>query len=343
MIEVQLSRAAALNLVLTLLLVLFSFIWEETQLRTLVVGAFGAAAMYALLRERKPEVAPAKPIPGLQSAPEPPPATDPLKQSPLAELDWDEMARSLTALNDHDRQMTLQILRRVYAAAVDNGGLQSGSGEAKRLERVVWTVEQECQRLIQAAQQVNREHSDDDMLTKASEVVDWALQKAPEITELNISDLLMAKAVADINHHQVGVNNIVVNLSELKAIHNVDRDTAIDKSRRRALAARRSLAAIENNGLVLSEALISSHGDLEPFESITGMQVVSLGSEKGYVTFEGNGRAWALKQAFSRDVGIKVEVRLFEFPTSSIHEDIIRRVERVRKWKNVTDEWPALV
>lgn len=349
LIEVQLSRIAVLSMVLTLTLVAFSFLWEETQLRTLVVGAVGAVAMYVLLHERKPKVVSEKPIPGLRTSPEPPPRTDPLKESPSSELDWDEITNSLTTLGDRDRQMTLQMLRRIYAAATTTGSTEAENGEStlsesQRLKQVIWTVEQECQRLVQSAQQAQREHSDDDMLTKASDFLDWALQKTPEITQLDITDLVMGKIVTDINRLKVDTSCIVVDLSDLKAIHMVeDRETSREKTRVRALAARKSLAAIQSNGMVLSEALIASHANLKPFESITGIQVISLGPGQGYVTFEGNGRAWALKQAFSHDVGIKVEVRLFEFPTASIHEDIVQSVQRLRQWKKVSDEWPAPV
>ena len=67
---------------------------------------------------------------------------------------------------------------------------------------------------------------------------------------------------------------------------------------------------------------------------MTGFQVVQVGD--GYVTFEGNGRREALKRAFSEKT-IFVEVRLYQFSDSSVQADIERRVERVRRWKNVKD------
>eukprot|EP00117_Sycon_ciliatum_P032286 scpid5715/ scgid25068/ len=354
MIEAQLSRGAILALGLNMCLVGFSLLWEETQMRTVVVGCIGAAAMYAFLREKKPSQVPAK-----TSRPvvlEPPPKTDPfhghhhqqqdrdngdtlLSSSPG--FDWDSISTVLSELGDKERQRILQMLQRVFMAATQR---DDGDGsDAVCLQRVVWTVEQEAQRLLQAAKLAEREHQDGDMLTKASELVEWAIQKTPEITELDISDLLLAKAVADINHLSSDVTNILVDLHELKAIHNVDRDTALEKSRARALAARHALPLVESNSMVLTEALIASHDELKPFESITGIQVVALRPDEGYVTFEGNGRAWALKQAFSADQGLKVEVRLFEFATGEMCGDIMRRVQRVRSWKKVTDEWPEPV
>ena len=68
-----------------------------------------------------------------------------------------------------------------------------------------------------------------------------------------------------------------------------------------------------------------------------GFQVVFMGKGKGYVTFEGNGRREALKRAFGNDLPIEVEVRLFGFASPSDEADVIRRIERVRRWKEVTD------
>ena len=256
-----------------------------------------------------------------------------------AEPEWEVLASRLAALGDEGRQQDLQVLRRIHAAC----SVKTDSSPAETLEKVKWTVEQETTRLLQQAEMEERESQEDDVLSKASQLVEWALQKTPELAQLDMSDIIMAKTVADINRLKTDVSTVVVELKELKAIHNVDRETAVEKSRQRAEAAQGALPLLEANGMVLSEALISANEELHPFESITGIQVVSLGDGKGYVTFEGNGRAWALKQAFDMDTGVKVEVRLFSFVSEEVAKKIIRRVRRVREWKNVTDVWPELI
>ena len=341
-IEAQYGRAFVFGVTLTLALALFAFVWEIEELRAVTVAIGGAAAMYGMLREKQPLDIPSRPIQGLRNAPEPPPAYNPLGEVAVSKFNWDEIASSLTALGDRDRQSTLQSFRRIYAAAASGAEARCDS---VRLQQVIWTVEQECQRLVQAARMSERARTEGDVLTKASDMVDWALQKTPEITEMNVSDLLMGKAIADIRRLKTDVNPIIVDLTELRAMHNVagGRDTVVEKTKQRVSAARKAFPLIRSNGFILSEALIASNEELKSFESITGIQVVSLGPGGGYVTFEGNGRAWALKQAFSEDAGIKVEVQLYEFSPSSVQDDIVCAIQRVRLWKKVTDDWPACV
>lgn len=339
-IEWQVTKGAVLTLSLGVGLVSFLLIWENIIYRRIAVVVFGAGAAYFLLTKRKKSSDTMACAPPRFDMPaEPPPKQAPaVGNQKSAEPDWEAAANRLETLGQNQRQLELHVLRRIYAASTTN----SREPAEERLQKVQWTIEQEATRLLQRAEMEDRA-DEDDVLSKVTNLVQWATQKVPELAELDMSDVIMAKTVADINQLRSSISTAVVDLSELKAIHNVDRETAVEKSKQRALAARNALPLLKANGMVLGEALIAANEELQPFESITGIQVVSLGDQDGYVTFEGNGRAWALKQAFGPEYGVKVEVRLFLFEDVENARKIVRRVKRVREWKKVTDEWPEQI
>ena len=62
-----------------------------------------------------------------------------------------------------------------------------------------------------------------------------------------------------------------------------------------------------------------------------GFQVVSLGPDQGYVTFEGNGRAFAIQRAFDGGEVVQVEVREFLFDDEAQWQTVLQHVERVRR------------
>jgi hypothetical protein len=260
-------------------------------------------------------------------APEPPPPPVAAPQPP----DWAALAAELEVQGDAERLNQLRALRRVSAA------LEQRAPQLVRLDEATRVVHQEAMRLAARSKAERAEAAEEDALSQAAELLEWGVQKLPELAELDMSDLMMGKTVADIRALHDRMEHTFIDHRELRAIHPIDRDTANEKCDQRAAAARAALPILEANGMRLSEELIAAREELAAFQSVTGFQVVSMGEGQGYVTFEGNGRREALKRAFGEERGVMVEVRRYFFDDPEVEEAIRRRVRRVRRWKNVTD------
>ena len=242
----------------------------------------------------------------------------PPKQAQAKDFEWAPLFEGLQ--NDAARTRFVDALRRVHTL--------SGEAPVRR------AAEQEAQRVLQDYERSLKEENENDVLTKAAELFEWGVQKIPELPQMDFSDLLMAKAVADIHADHQSVEHIFVDHRLLLPIHPITRGPAIEKCKERADAAKSALPLLRENGMRLSEALIASSPALRPFESVTGFQVVRVGEH--YVTFEGNGRREALQMAFPTDEAVMIEVRHYVFDDDE-REDMQRRVNRVRRYKGVLD------
>ncbi|MCA9568191.1 MAG: hypothetical protein KC656_10125, partial [Myxococcales bacterium] len=219
-------------------------------------------------------------------------------------------------------------LRRIAEILADGAEPDARIGDARR------ALQQEARRVLAEARAEARE--DGDVLSQAANLLEWGAQKLPELAELDVSDLLMGKAIADIRAKKDRVVQRFVDHRDLRAIHPIDRATAEAKCDERAEAARAALPLLRANGMRLSEELIAAHEELAAFRSVTGFQVVEL-MDGGFVTFEGNGRREALQRAFGTEEAVLVEVRHYVFDDPGVAAIIDRRVQRVRSWKNVDD------
>ncbi len=276
---------------------------------TFLVGLLGlGAAFFAWTRARRvgdKEVAPA-PVPPLPAAS---PQTTDAFDEPLARL-----------VDDAVRTRQVEGLRRAWELVDDDP-------DAARS----W-LEQEARRV--AAEAVAEARDDDDVLSQAANLLAWGAQKLPELAELDVSDLLMGKVVADIRSKADRVERIFVDHRQLTPIHPITRDTAEEKCEARAQAARDALPLLEANGMRMSEDLIAAEEALDAYRSVTGFQVVDMGDGLGFVTFEGNGRREGLLRAFP-DTPVLVEVRHYVFDDPEVRATIRRRVDRVRRWKGI--------
>ena len=289
-----------------------------------VLGLGAAFFTWTRARGRAPDAPRAERIASLE-APEPAPSPSPALE---AAPDWSAIADELREREHTLRLEQLQSLQRIDA--VLSGSARNPSGDD-----ALRTVRQEVMRLRAASAADAREAAEEDVLTQTAELLEWGVQKLPELAELDASDLLMGKTVADIRSKSSRVEHVFIDHRELLAIHPIDRQTADDKCSERAAAARAALPLLRANGMRLSEGLIASEEDLAAFRSVTGFQVVSMGEGQGYVTFEGNGRREALKRAFGEDDPVMVECREYSFDNENDRETIRRRVRRVRRWKKV--------
>ena len=285
----------------------------------LLVGAVGiGGAFVSWTRARS---APDEAAPTITIQPEsPPPELPELAIQP----DWEAVQRGLIERGDSDRLRAIQALHRVESA------LEISPDHAHRV------IRQEVLRLGSESDAQVRTAESDDVLSQTAALLEWGAQKLPELAELDVSDLMMGKAIADIRSSRDRITRVFVDHRELLAIHPIDRATAEEKCDERAAAARAALPLLRANGMRLSEDLIAAEPALAAFQSVTGFQVIELPGQ-GYVTFEGNGRREALQRAFGDDEGVLVEVRRFDFDDPARAHTMQRRVDRVRRWKQVVD------
>lgn len=297
--------------------------WRNLYLGLVALGA----AFVGVRRSRALSSSDPRPKPLTEAAlaqPEPaPPRAVP--------VDWVEMSAVVAENDDHVRTKQLAELQRLDSLLGDRDVPMD-----ERVRQARRTLRQVANRVVtdSAAEAIA---SDNDVLSQVASVLEWGVQKIPELPEMDLADLLMGKVIADIKAVHDSVEYAFIDHRQLRAIHPISRETAIDKCRERASAAKAALPLIEANGMRLSEEFIATQEELAPLRSVNGFQVVSMGEGNGYVTFEGNGRREALMMAFGDEVGILIEVRVFHFPDTETHDTIIRRVERVRRWKEVVD------
>ena len=239
--------------------------------------------------------------------------------------DWDALSTALDARADAVRLRQLAALRRIAEV------LDGDAAAADRVRDANLVLRQEVFRLGNESAAAHQGSDDDDLLTRTAAFFEWGVQKLPELADLNIEDVLLAQVVAEIRAWSSRVDHLFVDHTQLHPIHPIDRPTAEEKCAFRVDALRAARELLRANGMRLSEDLIAAHTELDAMSSVTGFQVVSLGDGEGYVTFEGNGRAFALQRAFDDGEVVKVEVREFCFDDEDTLARVLRHVERVRR------------
>ncbi len=291
-----------------------------------VIGTVGVlAAMFTWARARprpddKPPPAAGHETPPDEPAPGP---NESLDQAP----DWDALAERFAARGDEIRLSQLQTLRRLAALIEDRP-----KGEVRR------AVHQEVMRLDTESAAAAHGDDDDDLLGKVASFFEWGVQKLPELAAMDVPDLLLAQVVAEIRARSDSVEHLFVPHKKLVPIHPINRPSAEEKAQARADAARAAFSIIEANGMRFSEELTAGREELAAFKSVTGIQVVQL-EDGRYVTFEGNGRAAALVQAFP-DEDILVEVRHYLFDEEDERRRIWRHIARTRKANGIAAQDP---
>ena len=148
----------------------------------------------------------------------------------------------------------------------------------------------------------------------------YLLGKRSEVAQMDHKDAYMAKVVLDIHRKRRDKRIVLVPLAKLAPIHRIDRETALAATRTRteALRAHRDalLATRTLDGAAL-QAIIPS---------VSAIKVVADGDR--WLSFEGNGRLYAMRDAFAADDGMQVEVEEYLFDDD---RSIRRRLNRVRR------------
>ncbi|HSH03525.1 MAG TPA: hypothetical protein VLL52_13470 [Anaerolineae bacterium] len=166
------------------------------------------------------------------------------------------------------------------------------------------------------------------VLDKLEEWWHYLWNKRSEVQELRWQDILMTKAILDIHRKRVHKEFVMVPLYQIKPLHPLDRENTIAAVERRAEILREGRERILAGGLLTRELLD------EYIPSITAIKVVA-DSEGGYISYEGNGRLGAMRQVFTPEDGIKVEVEEYYFRNP---KKIVRRLNRVRRANGILKE-----
>ncbi|TXH74156.1 MAG: hypothetical protein E6Q88_04610 [Lysobacteraceae bacterium] len=148
----------------------------------------------------------------------------------------------------------------------------------------------------------------------------YLLGKRSEVARMDHKDAYMAKVVLDIHRKRRDKRLVLVPLSELEPIHRIDRESALEATRKRAEALRahrEALLATKSLDGATLQAVIPS---------VSQIKVVRDGER--CLAFEGNGRLYAMREVFTAEDGMRVEVEEYVFDDD---RSIRRRLNRVRK------------
>lgn len=147
----------------------------------------------------------------------------------------------------------------------------------------------------------------------------YLLGKRSEVAQMDHKDAYMAKVVLDIHRKRRDKRVIRVPLAKLEPIHRIDRDNALEATRKRAEALRAHRETLLAARLLDAEALQAI------IPSVSQIKVVQDGER--WLAFEGNGRLYAMREVFSPEDGMQVEVEEYLFDDA---RSIRRRLNRVR-------------
>jgi len=148
----------------------------------------------------------------------------------------------------------------------------------------------------------------------------YLLSKRSEVAALDYKDAYMGKVIMDIHRLRSDKAQALVPLSALHPIHPIDRESALQATRARAQA----LAARREELLVRGTLDLAALNEIIP--SVSQIKVVADGER--WLAFEGNGRLYAMREAFGEGCGLLVEVEEYRFPKP---HKIQRRLRRIRR------------
>jgi hypothetical protein len=167
-----------------------------------------------------------------------------------------------------------------------------------------------------------------DPLAEARKLFRYLLGKKSELEDLDLKDVVMAKAILDIHRKRTGKEIVSVPLFDLRQIHRLDRENAIAATRQR-------IEALEADKLELLDAGSLTCATLaRVLPSVSWIKAVRKGPRE-LLAFEGNGRIAAMQTVFTPDDGVTVEIEEYRFTNPA---KIIRRLDRVRRMNGLTDE-----
>jgi hypothetical protein len=159
------------------------------------------------------------------------------------------------------------------------------------------------------------------LLAEARKILRYLTGKTSELEALDVKDIVMTKTILDIHRTRIGKEVVGVPLFDLQQIHTLDRENAIEATRRRIEILEAHKNELRDQGTLTCDILARY------LPSVSWIKVVQDGPSS-YLAFEGNGRIAAMQAVFDPKDGVVVEVELYEFRNP---KKIIRRLDRVRR------------
>lgn len=148
-----------------------------------------------------------------------------------------------------------------------------------------------------------------------------------ELGELEAKDALLGKTVVDIHLKKTHSEFKIIPLFDLKQIHAIDRDNAIQATERRV----EKLQGVKD--ILIEKKDMTRELLAEYLPSVSWIKVVKQ-TDNTYIAYEGNGRLVALQQVFSAADKINIEVEEYFFKNP---KTILRRMSRVRQLNGFKD------
>ena len=158
-------------------------------------------------------------------------------------------------------------------------------------------------------------------------LVQYAFGKRDELAEMGPSDIVMAKTILDIHRKRTHSDMTMAPLYSLHPIHPLDRDGVIETTNARVDALREHKVEILDAG--------GMDGDLlqRVLPSVSAIKAVRTPDES-FLVYEGNGRLGALKEVFTPEDSIEIEIEEYHFRNPA---KIVRRLNRVRRLNGLLD------
>jgi hypothetical protein len=145
--------------------------------------------------------------------------------------------------------------------------------------------------------------------------------KKSEVEDLEVKDVLLAKAVLDIHRKKSRKETVCVPLFQLHQVHRLDRPNALATTRSRIEALRQHRQDLVEHKTLTCDVLA------RVLPSVSWIKVVQEAGDS-FLAFEGNGRIAAMQAVFGPQDGILVEVERYTFRNPG---KILRRLNRVRR------------
>ena len=166
------------------------------------------------------------------------------------------------------------------------------------------------------------------MIRRLRTVVAYLLGKTDEIQDLDLKDVLMAKAILDIHRTRLRKDFQFIPLGHLKSIHTLDRPNAIQSTEARIEA------LLPHRGRLRAAGRVTCADLAEVVPSVSWIKVVEE-KHRFFLAYEGNGRLAALHGVFGPDADLEIEVEVYHFRNS---KKIVRRLNRLRKLNGLLPE-----
>lgn len=166
------------------------------------------------------------------------------------------------------------------------------------------------------------------LLDEARKLGLYVLGKKSELEDMDLRDVVMAKAILDIHRERIGKERVIVPLFSLRRIHRLDRENAIEATGRRIESLRDHHHALVTAGVLTCETL----ADVLP--SVSWIKGVRKSPDE-VLAFEGNGRIAAMQAVFCPEDAMRVEIEEYVFRNPAA---IIRRLDRVRRMNSLLDD-----